>query len=93
MAQFEHNPTTLNIDQIGDAATAITTLASTHGITAEPGPIDTFADAASRLSDAEVAFDHFERLLLKLARAGVVTDDERFALHALYLRQLAISTR
>lgn len=93
MAHSTDNPTPVNIDQIGDAAAAITTLAWAHGITAEPDPIDAFADPASRLADAEVTFDHFERLLLRLARAGVVTDDERFALHTLHLRQKADAVR
>jgi len=38
---------TLNIDQLGDAAEAITTLAWTRGVTADPDPIGSFADAAT----------------------------------------------
>ena len=72
---------------IGDAAVTITTLASTHGITAAPEPIDTFSDAVSCLSDAEVSFGSVERLLLALTRAGIVTDEESFALHAAHLRK------
>jgi hypothetical protein len=78
----------LDAAQIGDAAAAISTMAWTHGITADPAPIDPFADAAARLSDAEVAFDHIERLLLGLARANLITDEQRFALHAGYLHQM-----
>ena len=77
----------LDVDRIGDAAAAISTMAWIHGITAAPAPIDAFADAAARLSDAEVTFDHIERLLLGLARANLVTDEQRFALHAAYLHQ------
>jgi hypothetical protein len=80
---------TLDADKIGDAENAIRTLAWRHGITAEAEPIDAFVSAANRLSDAEVTFDHLERLLIKLARAQVVTDEERFALHAAYLHQKA----
>ncbi len=76
----------LDARTIWDAAATITTLASTHGISAAPEPIDTFADAVCRLSDPEVTFDRVERLLLALTRAGLVTDAERFALHAAYLR-------
>ncbi len=71
---------------MGDAAAKITTLATTHSISAAPEPIDDFGDTVSRLSDAEVTFDRVERLLLALTRAGLVTDAERFALHAAYLR-------
>ena len=58
-----------------------------------PAPIDGFADAAARLSDAEVTFDYIERLLLGLARANLVTDEQRFALHAAYLHQKANCVR
>lgn len=85
--------TELDLDRIGDAAAAVSTMAWTHGITAAPAPIDAFADAAARLSDAEVTFDHIERLLLGLARANLVTDEQRFALHAAYLHQKADGVR
>ena len=71
---------------IGDAAATITTLVSTHGISAAPEPTDDFAGTVSHLSDAEVTFDRVERLLLALTRAGLVTDAERLALHAAYRR-------
>jgi hypothetical protein len=83
----------LDLERVGDAAAAISTMAWTHGITAAPAPIDAFADAAARLSDAEVTFDHIERLLLGLARANLVTDEQRFALHAAYLHQKADGVR
>ena len=76
----------LDAKTIGDVAATITTLASTHRITAAPEPIDTFADTASRLSDVKITFDRVERLLLALTRAGLVTDAERFAFHAAYRR-------
>ena len=88
-----HQGEELAADRIGDAAAAISTKAWTHGITAEPAPIDAFADAAARLSDAEVTFDHIEGLLLGLARANLVTDEQRFALHAAYLHQKAHGVR
>jgi len=72
---------------VGDAAAAIRTLAQLHGVSAVPEPIDQFANAISRLSDAEITLDPVERLLLGLARKQIVTDTERFALHATYLRQ------
>ena len=45
------------------------------------------------LSDAEVTFDRTERLLLGLARADLITDEQRFALHAAYLHQKADGIR
>jgi len=50
-------------------------------------PIDVFATAACRRSDAGVALDDTELLLLALARNDIVTDRQRFALHAACLRQ------
>ena len=78
-----------DVDHVSDVAAAVITLAWIHGITDKPAAIDGFADAASRLADADVELDHVERLLLALARAGVVDDRERFALHAVYLHQKA----
>jgi hypothetical protein len=46
--------------------------AENHGLVAQTEPIDTFADAVSRLSDAEVDLDPIERLLLAIERAGIV---------------------
>jgi hypothetical protein len=83
----------LDATRIGGAAGAISTLAWTHGITVEPAPIDAFTDAAARLSDAEVTFDRTECLLLGLARADLITDEQRFALHAAYLLQKADDVR
>jgi hypothetical protein len=77
----------LDVDRLGDARQAIATLAWTHGVTGKRQPIDDFVDAAARLSDAEVGFDHTERLLVELTRRGVISDEERFALHAAYLHQ------
>lgn len=82
-----------DLSGIGDVATAISTLAWTHGVTAAPEPVDAFADATARLCDSEVTFDHTERLLLGLARGGFVTDEQRFALHTAYLQQKASDVR
>ena len=82
-----------DMSNVGDTAAAISTLAWTHGVTATPEPVDAFADATARLCDVEITFDHIERLLLGLARAGAVTDAQRFALHAAYLRQKAGDVR
>ncbi len=54
-----------------------------------PVVADALAGAISRLSDAEHAPDSTEDHLVALARAGVITEGERFALHAAYLRQKA----
>lgn len=62
-------------------------LARTHGITFERTELDDYAETISRLSDAEVDPDEIELLLRALNRAGVITPERRFALHAAYLRQ------
>jgi hypothetical protein len=83
----------LEIDRVvhGHAPVAewIDTTAMLHGVSCAPEPIDDFADAVSRLSDAAVHLDEPERQLLALFRAGLISDDHRFALHAAYLRQRA----
>jgi len=77
-----------------DVATAIDTLVHRHGITPAADPVDTFVDAVTRLcSDVEVTLDHIECLLNGLTRAGVISDEQRFELHAGYLRQKARDVR
>lgn len=93
MADIAEFPASLDVSKIGDVAAAISTLAWTNGVTAQPQPIDTFADAAARLCDTEITLDHIEHLLLGLARARVITDEQRFALHAAYLLQKASDVR
>ena len=82
----------LNGHPSGSIASMIATLAQSHGITADRHPIDDFADAVSRLSDAEVILDPIERLLANLQRAGVLNSREGFALHVAYLRESGPST-
>ncbi|AOX21514.1 hypothetical protein [Kozakia baliensis] len=77
----------LNKGKIGDARAAISTLAWTNGLTAEPEPIDTFVEAANRLSGADAELDHHEKLLVALGRHGILSDEESMALHAAYLAQ------
>ena len=75
-----------------DVATAIDTLAHRHGITGAAEPVDAFVSAVTRLcSDVEVTLDHTECLLVGLTRAGIISDEQRFELHAGYLRQKARS--
>ena len=66
---------------------AIISLARLHGVTYQPSPADAFAADVSRLSDAEAVPDAVEDLLQALTRAGTVTHGQRFALHAIYLRE------
>jgi hypothetical protein len=61
--------------------------AERHSVRAQPEPVDTFADAVSRLSDAEVDLDPIERLLLAIERAGIVDSHQGVLLHAAYLCQ------
>ena len=60
-------------------ASWIREVARRHGVSFAETPVDAFSAAVSRLSDAGV--------LLALFRADIVTDAQRFALHAAYLRQ------
>jgi hypothetical protein len=61
--------------------------AERYSIRAQTEPVDTFADAISRLSDAEVDLDPTERLLLAIERAGIVDGRQGVLLHIAYLRQ------
>ena len=78
MADLLDRSTDLDMSGVGDVATAISTLAWTHGVTAAAEPVDAFADATARLCDTEVTFDHTE---------------QRVALHAAYLQQQAGDVR
>jgi hypothetical protein len=70
-----------------DVGVWIRRAAQDHNVRHTEAPIDVFATAASRLSDAGVALDDIELLLLALARNDIATDRQRSALHAAYLRQ------
>jgi hypothetical protein len=56
----------------GIAAAWARATAGRHSIRSQTEPVDTFADAISRLWDAEVDLDPIERLLLAIERAGIV---------------------
>ena len=59
-----------------------------------PLPVDTFVSAVTHpCSDVEVTLDHTECLLVGLTRAEVISDEQRFELHAGYLRQKARDVR
>jgi hypothetical protein len=47
---------------------------------------DKFAQAVSRLSDAETDLDHIERLLIVLNRSRIITPSQRNLLQVQYLR-------
>lgn len=79
---------------LGDAITGktkaacwIRDTAHRHGVSYTDSPLDCFAAAVSRLSDADVQLDQTEELLLALTRAGIVSGTQSFRLHAAYLRQ------
>ena len=75
------------IQGAGGVAAWTLAMAKHHGIVEQADPVDTFADALSRLSDAEVDLDPTERLLLAIERAGVIDGRQGVLLHAAYLRQ------
>jgi hypothetical protein len=56
------------------------------GISFRTRPSDLFADAAARLSDAEVEFDEIEHLLIALERARIINAFQRGLLQIKYLR-------
>ena len=70
-----------------DVGVWIRKAAQDHNFRHTEAPIDVFATTACRLSDAGLALDDIEHLLLALARNGTVTDRQCFALHAAFLRQ------
>ena len=75
------------IAQGADIAAWVRATARHHSITFKAGPVDAFADAVSRLSDAGVLLDFVEQELLAIERAGLVTGRQGVLLHAAYLRQ------
>ena len=72
-----------------DVAAWVRETAAHHGVVFAEAPVDVFANAVSRLSDAEVRLDPVEQLLLALERADIVTGRQGVLLHAAYLRQKA----
>jgi hypothetical protein len=79
------------IQQIANGSSAsiaewVRSTASERGIHPHRGPVDTFADAVSRLSDAEVDLDAVEETLIALRGAGVITSFQRGLLQVGYLR-------
>lgn len=82
-----NNVTAQDIEPFGDIAAAIEHMAWTHGITAEPEPVDAFVSDVNRLCDQDVKFDRIEMLLIKLQRARLLDAHRGVELHAAYLRQ------
>ncbi len=64
-------------------------LAHERGVSYMRDEIDDFAEAVSRLSDAEVDLDEIQWLLMALDREAIVTSQQAILLHAIYLRQRA----
>lgn len=91
MNSMANNVTAKDIEPFGDIAAEIEHLAWTHGIDAEPEPVDAFAATVSRLCDQDVKLDRIEMLLVKLQRAGLIDGIRGVELHAAYLRQHPIN--
>lgn len=85
--------TAKDIEPFGDIAAAIEHMAWTHGINADPDPIDAFAATITRLCDQDVKLDRIEMLLVKLERAGLLDGYRGVELHAAYLKQHPIDQR
>ena len=88
-----NNVTAKDIQPFGNIAAEIEHMAWTHGINADPDPIDAFAATVTRLYDQDIKFDRIETLLVKLERAGLLDGHRSVELHAAYLRQSASALR
>lgn len=73
----------------GDVHQFADAIAKRHGISAANAPIDAFAAAVSRLSDAEVHPDVTQDLLTALGRAGILAGHDVTMLLAAHLRRHA----
>ena len=69
-----------------DIAKWVCETAAERGITVGRGPLENFAKAVSRLSDAETDLDHVEELLISLGRARVISSFQCGLLQIHYLR-------
>lgn len=79
----------LSQDRGGDPAIAgqIRQLAREHDVVFQRTSLDDYAETVSRLCDDEVSLDEVQYLLIGLHRAGVISSEQQFALHATYLDQ------
>jgi hypothetical protein len=71
-----------------DIAKWIRETAAERLVTVRHDALDVFAEAVSRLSDAEIDLDQVEELLVALRRAQVISPYQRGLLQVSYLRQL-----
>lgn len=62
-------------------------LVKLHGITCEPGPLDAWASAVTRLSDDDVEEDDVFKMILALRRANALSPAEADRLHIQHLRE------
>lgn len=67
-------------------------LAKLHQITDKQDRIDNLAFTLTRLSGDEVVLDEVERLIVKLARADVISQDQAFLLLERYLDEKETAT-
>jgi hypothetical protein len=76
-------------DDIGGlpAKERIHALARVHGVVYRPNPLDDLGNTITRLAGDDVQLDDTQLLLLALARAGFISDEEAGDLHIAYMRQ------
>ena len=79
--------TAKDIEPVANIAAEIEHMAWTHGITADPEPIDAFASTVTRLCDQDIKLERIEMLLVKLERVGLLDSYRSVELHTAYLRQ------
>ncbi len=75
------------IQNSASVAEWVRAIARQHGIAFMAGSVDIFANAVSRLSDLDVHVDEIEQLLLALGRRGIITNQQRCALHGAYVHR------
>ncbi|WP_147306456.1 hypothetical protein [Methylovirgula sp. 4M-Z18] len=63
-------------------------LGACHGISCPTDPHGPWANKMAELAGEEVRLDQVESTLLELSRIGVLTSEERLALHRAYLDEL-----
>lgn len=70
-----------------NTAERVRQLAREHGVTAKRTGADAMADVTARLAGDEPSRDEIHDLLINLARAGVLSDDESMDLFVSYQKE------
>jgi hypothetical protein len=82
-------PAVAYVRQQSPAKERIHALARAHGVIYRPNALDDLGNTYARLSGDDVQLDDTQLLLLVLARAGHVSNEEADDLHVAYLKERA----